>query len=79
MKVRALVGQGTGPRRPLENFAAVVGTMATSANAKHGQKLGGTNYPQFSSGTSLRMPGRTGPELCLGSTYQIHPRGREES
>lgn len=28
------VGQGTGPRRPPENFAAAVDTMATSANAK---------------------------------------------
>ena len=28
------VGQGTGPRRPPENFATTVDTMATSANAK---------------------------------------------
>lgn len=79
IRVRALVGQGMGPRRPLEKFAAVVGTMATSANAKHGQKLGGTNYPRFSPGTSLRTPRQRGRGLCCGSVCQIHPWGGEES
>lgn len=79
IRVRALVGQGTGPRRPLENFSAVVGTMATSANAEHGQELGGTNHPRFSPGTSLRMPRQRGRELCLGSVCRIYPWGNEKS
>lgn len=68
-----------GPRRPLEKFAAVVGTMATSANGEHGQKLRGTNYPRFSPGMSLRMPRQRGQELCFGSVCRIHLWGGEES